>query len=82
MLIFRAVLMPYKEGGNSMDVETIETISMQLLISGLVLFMGFIVYDLAKKSKAGKFGTMVIFGALCLGVLGFLIKTVIYEVLL
>ena len=65
-----------------MDIETIETITLQVLISGLVLFMSFIVYDLAKKSKAGKFGTAILFGALCLGVLGFLIKTVIYEVLL
>ncbi len=64
-----------------MDIATIENISMQLLISVLVLFMGFIVYDLAKKSKAGKMGTIILAGALCMGVLGFLIKTVIYEVL-
>ncbi|MDB2384616.1 DUF2788 domain-containing protein [Endozoicomonas sp.] len=65
-----------------MDIETIESITLQVLVSGLVLFMGFIVYDLAKKSKAGTFGTAILFGALCLGVLGFLIKTVIYEILL
>ena len=65
-----------------MDIETIESITLQVLVSGLVLFMGFIVYDLAKKSKAGKFGTAVLFGALCLGVLGFIIKTVIYEIIL
>ncbi|WP_162961812.1 DUF2788 domain-containing protein, partial [Pseudomonas aeruginosa] len=40
----------------------------------LILFMAFIVWDLAKKSKAGKFGTLILFFALGLGVLGFIIK--------
>ncbi len=65
-----------------MDIEAIEYLTLQVLVSALVIFMGFIVYDLAKKSKAGKLGTIVLFGALGLGVLGFLIKTVIYELLL
>ncbi|WP_263322310.1 DUF2788 domain-containing protein [Endozoicomonas sp. Mp262] len=65
-----------------MDIDTLEMLLLQCLVSGLVLFMGFIVYDLAKKSKAGKWGTLVLFGALFLGVLGFIIKTVIYEMLL
>ncbi|MDT4877856.1 hypothetical protein FQZ97_1134090 [compost metagenome] len=43
----------------------------------MVLFMAFIVWDLAKKSKAGRFGTMILFLALGLGVLGFVIKTVV-----
>ena len=65
-----------------MDIEIIESITLQFLVSGLVLFMTFIVYDLAKKSKAGRFGTIVLFGALCLGLLGLIIKTIIYEILL
>ena len=43
--------------------------------------MGWIVYDLAKESKAGRFGTFVMFGALGLGVLGFMIKGVLTHVL-
>jgi hypothetical protein len=39
--------------------------------------MAFIVWDLAKKSNAGKFGTAILFFALGLGVLGFVIKTVV-----
>ncbi|MNW21791.1 hypothetical protein D3C71_2229010 [compost metagenome] len=50
---------------------------MTVLVGGLVLFMAFIVWDLAKKSKAGRFGTMILFLALGLGVLGFVIKTVV-----
>ncbi|HBT55563.1 MAG TPA: DUF2788 domain-containing protein, partial [Pseudomonas sp.] len=30
---------------------------MPLMIFGLVAFMGFIVWDLAKESKAGRYGT-------------------------
>ena len=65
-----------------MEIAEFETLMMQVLITGLVLFMAFIVYDLAKKSKAGKWGTFVLFGALGLGVLGFLIKTLMVEVIL
>ena len=64
-----------------MDVDKFESISLTLGIGGLILFMMFIIWDLAKQSNAGKFGTMVLFGALGLGVLGFVIKTVIVEYL-
>ncbi|MGB0361194.1 MAG: DUF2788 domain-containing protein, partial [Endozoicomonas sp.] len=46
-----------------MDVAKFETLMLQILVGGLVLFMAFIVYDLAKKSNAGKWGTFVLFGA-------------------
>ena len=39
--------------------------------------MGFIVWDLAKQSKAGRWGTAVLFFALGLGVVGFVIKAII-----
>lgn len=65
-----------------MNYQQFEAISMPLLIGALVLFMAFIVYDLAKQSKAGRFGTFILFGALGLGVLGFVIKTVIYETIM
>ncbi|WP_369601658.1 DUF2788 domain-containing protein [Hahella sp. SMD15-11] len=44
-----------------MSVEQFEQLSMVLLIGGLILFMGFIVWDLAKRSNAGRFGTAVLF---------------------
>jgi hypothetical protein len=46
-------------------------------VGGLILFMIFIVWDLAKKSNAGKFGTFILFIALAMGILGFVIKIVI-----
>jgi hypothetical protein len=60
-----------------MDPQVFEDWMMYILVSGLILFMAFIVWDLAKKSKAGRFGTMILFLALGLGVLGFIIKTVV-----
>lgn len=65
-----------------MNIEEFESLSFSILTTVLILFMGFIVYDLAKKSKAGKFGTFILFLALGLGVLGFVIKSLIYEWLL
>lgn len=60
-----------------MDYQQFEAIAMPLMIFALVAFMGYIVWDLAKKSKAGRYGTMVLFLALGLGVLGFVIKAII-----
>lgn len=57
-----------------MDPEPFEEWMMTGLVTVLILFMAFIVWDLAKKSKAGKFGTLILFFALGLGVLGFIIK--------
>ena len=64
-----------------MDIEQFETIALNVSLVGLFAFMFFIVYDLAKKSKAGKMGTFVLFGALCFGMLGFLMKGIITKVL-
>jgi hypothetical protein len=47
---------------------------------GLGLFIGlmlFIIWDLARKSKAGRLGTFILFFVLAFGMLGFLAKSVI-----
>ncbi|MBD8124376.1 MULTISPECIES: DUF2788 domain-containing protein [Pseudomonas] len=64
-----------------MDPAAFEKWMMTLLITGLVGFMGFIVWDLAKKSKAGRFGTFLLFGVLGLGILAFVIKSVVIAYL-
>lgn len=55
--------------------------SLRILLPLLIGWMGFIVWGLARESKAGKFGTFVMFGVLGLGVLGFIMKNVITFVL-
>ncbi|BFM21397.1 DUF2788 domain-containing protein [Gilvimarinus japonicus] len=63
----------------AMSFEQFENWSLVLGVGGLIAFMVFIVWDLAKKSKAGRFGTFILFLALGLGLLGFVIKTVLVE---
>ena len=46
-------------------------------VDALILFMMFIVWDLAKRSNAGKFGTIILYVGPAMGILGFLIKVVI-----
>ena len=64
-----------------MDYEVFEEWSLILGIGGLIGFMVFIMWDLAKQSKAGKFGTFILFIALGLGLLGFVVKTVLVEMI-
>ncbi len=64
-----------------MTIEQFESWSLILGIGALIGFMFFIVWDLAKASKAGRFGTMILFLALGLGLLGFIIKTVLVEII-
>jgi len=60
-----------------MDPAVFEEWMMTILVTILIGFMAFIVWDLAKKSKAGKFGTFILFFVLGLGILAFVIKTVV-----
>jgi len=61
--------------------EEFEALALPLTLFALVAFMAFIVWDLAKKSKAGRYGTMVLFFALGLGVAAFVIKEIVITVI-
>ena len=50
-------------------------------LSAFMLYMIFIIGQLAWESKAGKFGTFVIFLGLAFGMLGFVAKGVIQWVI-
>jgi hypothetical protein len=64
-----------------MSEAVFSQISMAVLLTGLMIWMGVIVWDLAKKSEAGRFGTLMMFTIMGAGVLGFVIKTVLVEVI-
>ena len=64
-----------------MSIETFESWSLAIGITALIAYMAYIVWDLAKKSEAGKFGTVVLFAALGMGAAGFVIKAVLVETL-
>lgn len=60
-----------------MTTAQFETWSLYIGIGILITFMFFIIYDLGQKSNAGKFGNFILFLALGLGMLGFLIKVIL-----
>ncbi|HHJ4328483.1 TPA: DUF2788 domain-containing protein [Klebsiella pneumoniae] len=60
-----------------METEQFEALMMYVLVGGLILFMMFIIWDLAKKSKAGRLGTAILFLGLGLSLFTFLAKPLI-----
>ncbi|MCD0492368.1 DUF2788 domain-containing protein [Chromobacterium violaceum] len=65
-----------------MSEEQFTNISLVVCLTGLIIFMGFIIWDLGKKSKAGKTGMAVLFLVLGFGVSGFVFKNILVEFLL
>jgi hypothetical protein len=61
--------------------EQISEFGLTFGLTGFMLFMLFIIWDLAKKSQAGRFGTFVLFFVLAFGILGFIAKQVIAWVI-
>ena len=46
-------------------------------IGGFILLMLFIIYSVARESRAGRFGTFVLFFVLAFGIFGFVMKQLI-----
>lgn len=63
------------------DIQTFETWSLNIGLTGLIGYMLFIIWQLGRESKAGKFGYFVLFIALGLGMFGFIAKTIITWVM-
>jgi hypothetical protein len=61
--------------------EQLSTWGVTLGLGVFIGFMLFIVWDLARKSKAGKLGTFVLFFVLSFGMFGFAMKSIIQWVL-
>lgn len=61
--------------------EQVAEFGMTFGVGGFILFMLFIIFDLARKSKAGKLGTFVLFFVLSFGMMGFIAKSIIARLL-
>jgi len=59
--------------------EQIADFGMTFGVGAFMLFMLFIIGEIAWKSKAGKTGTIVLFFVLSFGMLGFLTKTILEK---
>jgi hypothetical protein len=57
--------------------ENIAQLGLTIGVTAFMLYMVFIIIQLARESKAGKFGTFVLFLALGFGLLGFAAKGLI-----
>lgn len=64
-----------------MNEALFSQIALYVCLTGLIAWMGYIVWDLASKSQAGRFGTIALFTILGAGVVGFIVKTVMVEVM-
>jgi hypothetical protein len=61
--------------------EQIASFGLTFGISAFMLYMVFIIWRLARDSKAGKLGTFVLFLALGFGLLGFVAKSIIQLII-
>lgn len=59
------------------DEEQIAWFGLTVGVGAFILYMLFIIWQLARESKAGRFGTFVLFLALGFGMLGFVAKGLI-----
>ncbi len=57
--------------------EQIAQFGLTFGVGAFMLYMVFIIFQLARESKAGRFGTFVLFIALGFGLVGFVAKAVI-----
>ena len=62
-----------------MDEATFAAWSLKIGLTVLIIFLGFIIWDLGKKSQAGKFGMFILFLVLGLGIFGFIFKNILVE---
>lgn len=61
--------------------EQISEFALTYGLGAFILFMLFIIWDLARKSRAGRLGTFVLFFVLAFGMLGFIAKQIIQWLL-
>ena len=59
--------------------EQISEFGMTFGVGAFMLFMLFIIGEIAWKSKAGKTGTIVLFFVLSFGMIGFITKTILEK---
>ena len=61
----------------TLTIQQFEHISLIVCCSALMLYMLYVLYRLGKDSNAGRFGMVVIFCALGLGVFAFAMKSMV-----
>jgi hypothetical protein len=57
--------------------EQLSQFGLTVGVGAFIVYMLFVIAQLARESKAGRFGTFVLFVVLAFGMLGFIAKSVI-----
>lgn len=57
--------------------ERVAELGMSIGLTAFIGFMLFIIWNLARESKAGRLGTFVLFFVLAFGMIGFIAKAVL-----
>ena len=57
--------------------ERVSEFGLTFGLTGFILFMLFIIWNLARESKAGRLGTFVLFFVLAFGMMGFIAKQIL-----
>lgn len=65
------------EGMFGLTEEKVSEFGLTFGLAGFIAFMLFIIWNLARESKAGRLGTFVLFFVLAFGMLGFIAKQVL-----
>ena len=60
--------------------EQVSQFGMTFGLGGFMIYMLFIIGELAYKSKAGKTGTFVLFFVLAFGMVGFIAKIILQKI--
>jgi hypothetical protein len=61
--------------------EQVSEFGLTFGLGGFIVFMLFIIWNLARESKAGRLGTFVLFFVLAFGMVGFIAKQVLTWIL-
>ncbi len=61
--------------------EQVSEFGLTVGMGGFMLFMLFIIWNLARESRAGRMGTFILFFVLAFGMIGFVAKSIIARLL-
>ena len=65
-----------------MTEEQFATWALRICLTVFIASLGFIIWQLGKESKVGKWGMFILFLVLGLGIAGFLLKNILVQMMM
>ena len=65
-----------------MTEEQFATWALRICLTVFIAFLGFIIWQLGKESKVGKWGMFILFVVWGLGIAGFLLKNILVQMMM